>query len=258
MQRYLLNTVTGVISKEGTSANDVVVRATEVEVKGGFQLKGVKADGTEFTATLTEAEYFDGKDFVIDAVEEVTETAVVDTTAVEGTGVIEFEKTIGTTGGKFVGSILKVRDDLYVATISTGQKEYKTLRGARAFMERNDYIEVGEAKPVKKATKKSTKKATKKSTKAKSNRAILDTEARLVGLQIECYDKDMDKLSKAELSKVIEALDYGSSTDVDVYVKGKLHVVEVVVMEDNTVDFGMLSQAEYIDRYGDERWWDEE
>lgn len=250
MQRYLLNTVTGVISKEGTSANDVVVRATEVEIKGGFQLKGVKADGTEFTATLTEAEYFDGKEFVIDAVEEVTETAVVDTTAVEGTGVIEFEKTIGITGGKFVGSILKVRDDLYVATISTGQKEYKTLRGARAFMERNDYIEVGEAKPV--------KKVTKKSTKAKSNRAILDTEAKLVGLQLECYDKDMDKLSKAELSKVIEALDYGSSTDVDVYVKGKLHVVEVVVMEDNTVDFSMLSQAEYIDRYGDERWWDEE
>lgn len=95
MQRYLLNEVTGVICLEGTSVNDVTVRAEEIEIDGGFQLKGVKEDGTEFTATLTIEEYFDGKEFVIDAPEVATEvvaTAEVEVVAPEiAREVIELE-----------------------------------------------------------------------------------------------------------------------------------------------------------------------
>lgn len=72
MQRYLLNEVTGVICLEGTSDWDVVVRAEEIEIDGGFQLRGVKADGTTFTATLSVEDYFNGKEFIVD--EPVAET----------------------------------------------------------------------------------------------------------------------------------------------------------------------------------------
>ena len=84
--RYLLNLTTGEISREGNGFEFEyeTVRAEEIEINGGFQLVGTKADGTKFTATLTTEEYFNGAEFVIDAevvAEETTEETAEEVTA---------------------------------------------------------------------------------------------------------------------------------------------------------------------------------
>lgn len=67
-----------------------------------------------------------------------------------------------------------------------------------------------------------------------------------------CWDKDIDKISKKELKKVIDEIT-GDSTDVDIYIRKKLYVLQISVV-DYEVDFNLLTQAEYISRYGSERW----
>lgn len=67
------------------------------------------------------------------------------------------------------------------------------------------------------------------------------------------YDETIEKLSKKELKEVIEAIS-GDSTDIDVKLNRKLHVVEISVVG-NEIDFNMLTQNEYINRYGNERWY---
>lgn len=66
MTKYLLNEKTGVICMEGSSPNDIVVMANEIELDNGFQLVGTRLDGSEFTATLSIDDYFNGKEFRID------------------------------------------------------------------------------------------------------------------------------------------------------------------------------------------------
>lgn len=66
MKEYLLNEKTGILTIEGISSDDIVVRAEEIEIEGGFQLVGTRQDGTKFTATLSAEDYFEGKEFVID------------------------------------------------------------------------------------------------------------------------------------------------------------------------------------------------
>ena len=65
-------------------------------------------------------------------------------------------------------------------------------------------------------------------------------------------DKNIEKISKKELKKVIDFI-CGDSTDVDIYIRKKLYIVEIS-MCDNEIDFNLLTQEEYISRYGDERW----
>lgn len=88
-----------------------------------------------------------------------------------------------------------------------------------------------------------------------TNRERIEKKLEKMEYVIGGYDKDMEKLSQAELKKVLDSI-YGDSTDVDVKIRGKLHVVEIAVVDDE-MDFNILTQAEYISRYGDERW-DEE
>ena len=75
------------------------------------------------------------------------------------------------------------------------------------------------------------------------------------GAVLGCWDNCMDLLSRIQIKKVIDSIGYGS-TDVDVVIKRKPYIVEISEL-DNEIDFNVLSKAEYIDRYGDERW-DEE
>ena len=67
-----------------------------------------------------------------------------------------------------------------------------------------------------------------------------------------CWDKNIEKISKKELKKVIKSI-YGDSTDVDICIRKKLYVLEISVV-DYKIDFNLLTQEEYISRYGDERW----
>lgn len=80
----------------------------------------------------------------------------------------------------------------------------------------------------------------------------IENKLKEMGYTLGCYDQAMDKLSQIELKKVINNI-YGDYTDVDVKIRGKIHVVEISVVDDE-IDFTMLTQAEYISRYGDERW----
>ena len=69
-----------------------------------------------------------------------------------------------------------------------------------------------------------------------------------------CNDK-IELLNKTNIDKVIKGLSYGGSTDVDVYINRKPHVVEISHV-DNEIDFGVITKEEYINRYGDERYED--
>ena len=73
-----------------------------------------------------------------------------------------------------------------------------------------------------------------------------------VKFSLGCWDKNIEKISKKELKKVIDEIT-GDSTDVDVYIRKKLYVLQISVV-DYEIDFNLLTQEEYISRYGDERW----
>ena len=76
------------------------------------------------------------------------------------------------------------------------------------------------------------------------------------GYEVGCIDELVNKLTKKELEKIIENIN-GETTDVDVYIRKKLHVAEIVEV-DGEIDVIILTQAEYISRYGNERWYEEE
>ena len=66
------------------------------------------------------------------------------------------------------------------------------------------------------------------------------------------YNDNMELLKASELKKVEEMMFYGSC-DVDVRINRKPFVVEINHV-DNEIDFGIISKEEYISRYGDERY----
>lgn len=88
-----------------------------------------------------------------------------------------------------------------------------------------------------------------------SNKAKLEQDANKNGYTIGCYSAKMDLLKPAQLRKVLDEIYYGASGDVDVAINRRKHVVEISFV-DNEVDFNVLTKAEYIARYGDERWAD--
>lgn len=66
------------------------------------------------------------------------------------------------------------------------------------------------------------------------------------------FNDKMEDLNNINFKKIIDNMLYGS-TDVDVTINRKPFVVEISHV-DNEIDFGIISKAEYISRYGDERY----
>lgn len=89
-----------------------------------------------------------------------------------------------------------------------------------------------------------------------NNRTILDKAIKEVDVRYEigCYSEGMEKISKAELKKVLDVIDL-EYTDVDIKIRKKKYVVEIATV-DNEKDFILMTREEYIDRYGDERYQD--
>jgi hypothetical protein len=83
------------------------------------------------------------------------------------------------------------------------------------------------------------------------NKEKIQTIVNEFGLTIGCYDKMMDSLSNKDLNEVLKNLAWQNDTDVKI--RRKDYVVEIDIV-DGEVDFSVLSKAEYIDRYGDERY----
>ena len=84
-----------------------------------------------------------------------------------------------------------------------------------------------------------------------TNKKQIETKAEEIGLKLGCWDNQMELLSKKELSKVLENIEYQNDTDVSI--KRKAYVVEIDII-DNEVDFSVLTKQEYINRYGNERY----
>lgn len=68
---------------------------------------------------------------------------------------------------------------------------------------------------------------------------------------IGCYDNDIERLSKKELKKVLDNI-FEEATDIIVKVRNKVYVVELTTVDEEK-DFNLLTKAEYISRYGSEK-----
>lgn len=81
-----------------------------------------------------------------------------------------------------------------------------------------------------------------------SNKDLVIKKIEELGFTLGCYTSTIDKVSKKELNKVIKALceDY---TDVSIQIRGKKYVLEICTV-DGEKDLILLSQEEYINRYG--------
>lgn len=84
-----------------------------------------------------------------------------------------------------------------------------------------------------------------------TNKQKLQNAVTKLGLEIGGYNLLLDELSLKELNKVIGNLEYESDTDITI--KRKKYVVELDIV-DNEIDLNVLTKAEYINRYGDERY----
>ena len=71
------------------------------------------------------------------------------------------------------------------------------------------------------------------------------------GLELGCWDEKLELLNDKDLKQVMDNMMWEQDTDVTI--NKKLYVVEISIV-DAEVDFSVLTQEEYIDRYGDERW----
>lgn len=79
------------------------------------------------------------------------------------------------------------------------------------------------------------------------------------GFTIGCVDPLIERVRVKDLVELANVTNYGSG-DVDIYINGRLYVAEVEIIDDEDireVDVQILTQAEYISRYGNERWEDE-
>lgn len=87
-----------------------------------------------------------------------------------------------------------------------------------------------------------------------TNKEVIEKKLATEGLELGCWDNKMEQLDAKALREVVSNMIWAEDTDV--MIKGKLHVVEIDEV-DGEIDFSVLTQEEYISRYGDERW-DEE
>ncbi|PLS19058.1 hypothetical protein CVD28_01240 [Bacillus sp. M6-12] len=81
-----------------------------------------------------------------------------------------------------------------------------------------------------------------------TNKAKIEEKLNELGLSMGGYNSELERLSKKELEKVLDNMEYGS-TDIQVKIRQKEYVVEVYHV-DNEVDFGMLTTEQYENRYG--------
>jgi hypothetical protein len=77
------------------------------------------------------------------------------------------------------------------------------------------------------------------------------------GLELGIYGTDMNKLSLKAMEPVLEAIEFGDTTDIGVKVRRELYVVEVCRV-DNELDFKIMSRGSYKNRYGRDFFEDED
>lgn len=88
-----------------------------------------------------------------------------------------------------------------------------------------------------------------------TNKEVVIKELEAEGLVLGCWSDKIGNLSKHNLKKITDEIRYHSATDVVVRLRGKECVVSIDFV-DNEVDFTLYSKAEYISRYGSEKFED--
>lgn len=81
----------------------------------------------------------------------------------------------------------------------------------------------------------------------KTNREIIVEKLKSEGYILGCWDKQLDKLNKSNLKKVLDNIRY--ENDTKVFYNRKPFIVEISEC-DNEIDFNVLSLKEYEYRYG--------
>lgn len=88
----------------------------------------------------------------------------------------------------------------------------------------------------------------------KTNKQRIEEKLRKEGFIIGCYDKQLDKLNYNNIKKVLDDIPFGS-TDIQVSLNRKKYIVEVSDV-DNEYDFKMTAKNTYLDRYGDDEYYE--
>ena len=81
----------------------------------------------------------------------------------------------------------------------------------------------------------------------KTNREIIVEKLKSEGYVLGCWDKQLDKLNKSNLKKVLDNIRYTSDTKV--FYNRIPFIVEISEC-DNEIDFNVLTLKEYEYRYG--------
>ena len=81
----------------------------------------------------------------------------------------------------------------------------------------------------------------------KTNREIIVEKLKSEGYILGCWDKQLDKLNKSNLKKVLDNIRYTSDTKV--FYNRVPFIVEISEC-DNEIDFNVLTLKEYEYRYG--------
>jgi hypothetical protein len=80
------------------------------------------------------------------------------------------------------------------------------------------------------------------------NKREIEQKLMSIGFSLGTYDNKIDKLSKEELVKILDNIEYGS-TDIGVIIDRNEYVVEIYHV-DNEVDIKLISTKEYAKTYG--------
>lgn len=84
-----------------------------------------------------------------------------------------------------------------------------------------------------------------------NNREMIQAKVESIDYIMGGYDVAIDRLPKAQLDIILEAVYFGTSTDVAVMYRKKKYVVEIAVV-DNEMDFSMMTLDRYLNLYGEE------
>ena len=95
--------------------------------------------------------------------------------------------------------------------------------------------------------------AGRKSTLTRKQAIEVDLKAK--GYKLGCYDRFIDKLTVANVKEIMYYVGLGSATDVVIRQNMKDYVVSIDFV-DGEVDFTTYTKAEYIDRFGSEKFED--
>lgn len=88
----------------------------------------------------------------------------------------------------------------------------------------------------------------------KTNKQRIEEKLNKEGFIIGCWDKSIEKLNYNNIKKVLDDIPFGS-TDIQVSYNRKKYIVEVSDV-DNEYDFKMIEKDIYLDRYGDDEYYE--